>query len=355
MLMSSMDKNMSLPKKRKKDIDIKVVDPTAGPQNWTDQFLEQNKQFLPRSVDFEDLDGGFVEFVENDLGIMVKGEKVPVNFLTLQRWNEFTKLWPNTDKFKNIKIPFISIVRRPNPETGTNPADFKIPVRKNFPYMQIPVWDGNRKGADIYGIPNPVGVDMTYTVRFFTFRMRELNILVKKVMQTFASAQAYINIKGHYFPIMLESIGDESQITDLNSKRYYVQSFEMKLMGYIVDSEEFEVKPAISRTFITTEVDEKKPKPIVKFIKDDSESGKTLKVVIQYLPSAPTGFRFVVDNKTNFTSIGEENISSYSIYINGSPTSLPFVAGTEDEIVINIVKTDSTKIAEIMLNGLIIV
>jgi hypothetical protein len=124
---------MALPKKTKKDINIKVVDPQGGPKNWTAQLLDQNKQFLPRSVDFEDLDLGFVDFVKNDLGIVVDGEKIPVHFLTLQRWNEFSKLWPNTDKYKNLTIPFVSVVRRPNPETGTNPADFKIPVRKNFP------------------------------------------------------------------------------------------------------------------------------------------------------------------------------------------------------------------------------
>ena len=346
---------MALPKKRKKDIDIKVVDPNGGPQHWVDQFLDRNKQFLPRSVDFEDLDAGFVEFVENDLGIVVRGEKVPVNFLTLQRWNEFARVWPNTDKFKNIKIPFISVVRRPNPDTGTNPADFKIPVRKNFPYMQIPVWDGNRKGADIYGIPNPVGVDMIYTVRFFTFKMRELNILVKKVMQTFASAQAYVNIKGHYFPILLESISDESQIDDLTSKRYYVQSFEMKLQGYLVDSEEFDVKPAISRVFVTTELDERRPRPVARIIKDETEQDKTLKVVVQFLPSATTSLTFRVDNRTNFTSIGTDNITTYTIYKNGSLISLPFIADTEDNITVNIVKTDSTKIAEITLNGLILV
>jgi hypothetical protein len=188
---------MALPKKRVKDIDIKIIDPAGGPANWVNQFLDQNKQFLPRSVDFEDLDSGFVSFINNDLQIIVEGEKVPVNFLTLQRWNEFAKTWTATDKYKNIKIPFISVVRKPNPETGTNPADFKIPVRKNFPYMQIPVWDGNRKGADIYSIPNPVGVDLLYTVRFFSYRMRELNKLHQKILQTFASAQAYVNIKGH--------------------------------------------------------------------------------------------------------------------------------------------------------------
>jgi len=346
---------MALPKKRKKDIDIKVVNPEAGPQKWVDQFLEQNKQFLPRSVDFADLDAGFVGFVNDDLGFVLKGEKVPVHFLTLQRWNEFAKVWPNTDKYKNLKIPFVSVVRRPNPETGTNPADFKIPVRKNFPYMQIPVWDGNRNGADIYGIPNPVGVDLIYTVRFFSFRMRELNKLHQKVLQTFASAQAYVNIKGHYFPILLESIGDESQIDDLEGKRFYVQTYEMKLQGYLVDEEEFDVKPAISRMFVATEIETKRVKPVARFIKDDAENDKSLKVVVQFLPGAPTSLRFKTDNKTSFSSVDVDNITTYTIYLNGNPVSVPFVAEPTDQIIINIVKTDSNKISEITLRGLIII
>tara|TARA_R100001510_G_scaffold57753_1_gene67449 strand:+ start:2098 stop:3138 length:1041 start_codon:yes stop_codon:yes gene_type:complete len=346
---------MSLPKKIKKDIDIKVTDPYDGPQNWSEQFLEQNKQFLPREVAIDDLDKGFVDFVNNDLEITIEGKKIPIHFLTLQRWNEFAKTWRTSDKYKNIKIPFMSIVRRPNPEQGTNPADFKIPVRKEFPYMQIPIWDGNRKGADIYGIPNPVGVDMYYTVRFFTFRMRELNKLTKKILQTFASAQAYVNIKGHYFPIMLESIGDESQVDDINGKRYYVQSYEMKLMGYLVDTEEFEVKPAISRVFLTTELDSKKPKNITKFIKDDTSDNQSLKCVIQFLPGAGTSIKFNVDNKTDFTTIDTNNITTYTIYKNGSVVNVPFSVEPSDVIEITVVKVDSNKTAEIIINGLITV
>ena len=287
--------------------------------------------------------------------MLIEGKEVPVHFLTLQRWNEFAKTWKTSDKYKNMKIPFVSVVRRPNPETGTNPADFKIPIRKNFPYMQIPIWDGNRKGADIYGIPNPVGVDMFYTVRFFTFRMRELNKLTKKVLQTFASAQAYVNIKGHYFPIMLEGIGDESQINDLNGKRYYVQSYEMKLMGYLVDTEEFDVKPAINRVFVTTELESKKIKPVAKFIKDDAEDDKSLKIIIQFLPGAVTNLRFYTDNKTNFTTIETDNVTTYTIYKNSSIVTLPFYGRTTDKIDVTIVKTDSNKISEITLRGLIIV
>lgn len=345
---------MALPKKRKKDISIKAVDPQNGPKEWWNQFTEQNKQFLPRSVDFSDLDSGFVDFVNSDLEIEIKGEKIPVHFLTLQRWNEFAKLWPNTDKYKNLTIPFISVVRRPNPETGTNPADFKIPIRKNFPYMQIPIWDGNRNGTDIYGIPNPVGVDLIYTVRFFSYRMRELNKLHQKILQTFASAQAYVNIKGHYFPILLESIGDESQIDDLDSKRYYVQTYEMRLQGYLVDEEEFEVKPAINRVFVATEIERKSLKPIIKVIKDDTSDDRSLKIVIQFLPGSPTTINFSPDYKTNFSSVDTKNLTTFEIRKNGSPISLPFSVESDDVVSIDIVKTDASIIGEIILNGLLV-
>ena len=301
---------MALPKKRKLSVPIKRIDPQGGPANWVDQFLDKNKQFLPRTVDHGDLDKGFIDFVNNELGIVVKGDQIPVHAFSLQRWNEFAKTWQNSDKYGNIKIPFVSVVRKPDAQVGTNPADFKIPVRKNFPYMRIPVWNGNRKGMDIHMIPNPVGVDLTYTVRFFSYRQRELNKFNQRVLQEFASAQAYINVKGHYFPILLESIGDESQVTDINSKRYYVQTYEMKLQGYLVDSEEFETKPAITRAFIT-------------------------------------------ETTTNFKTVETENISTYEILKNGSPVTLPFTVTENDAIIINIVKTDSNQISEIILRGLV--
>jgi hypothetical protein len=36
-------------------------------------------------------------------------------------------------------------------------------------------WDGIRKGIDLYKIPQPTSVDITYEVRLFTNRMKDLN------------------------------------------------------------------------------------------------------------------------------------------------------------------------------------
>jgi hypothetical protein len=343
---------MALPKKLKKTLDLPIVDPQGGPKAYIDQYLGENPGNLPRGIDFTDLDNGFVDWVTKDLNVVIGGENVPVSFLTLQRWTEFTRTWKSSDKYKNIKIPFISVVRKPDVQPGTNPADFNIPLKDyRIPVSVIPTWDGNKKGADVYLIPQPVGVDLTYTIRFFTYRMSELNILNEKVLETFASAQAYVNIKGHFFPIMLESIGDESVIDDIEGKRYYIQTYELRMMAYVLDEDKFELRPGLERAILSYEVESKRPKVVVSKIKDETKNDKTVSFIVQFLPSSPTTITFQSDSLASFTSIDTNNISSVTFYINSIPTSLPFSINETDMISISIVRTNSTQLSELILRG----
>lgn len=346
---------MALPKKNKKDLSVKARNYDDGPKEYVDDFLDKNRSYLPRGVDLTDLDGGFIEFVKENLGVVIEGEKVPVNFLTLSRWREFNETWANSDKYKNIKIPFISVVRKPEVQQGTNPSDFKIPVRKKYTYSKVPTWDGNKKGFDIYKIPNPVGVDLTYTVRFFSFKMSELNILTQRIMTEFVSSQAYTNIKGHYFPILLENNGDESTVDNLEGKRFYTLTFEMKLMGYLVDEDEFEITPAIDRVFVSVEVDEKKPKTIVSFKKEEGPNNLETKCFIQFLPRSSNEVTFTNENKTTFHTQELNNINNFVIRVNGDIKSTPFTVFDEDKITVSIIRTDPTKESQLTLNGNIII
>ena len=344
---------MGLPKKIKKDLDLQPGLLQSNPRQYLENFIDQKNTPLPRGIDFTDLDGGFVDWVNKELELVIDGEKIPVTFLTAQRWTEFTKTWQNSDKYKNIKIPFISVVRKPDGQPGTNPVDFGIPIRRSFPYMTVPTWDGNRKGADVYMTPPPVGVDLTYTVRFFTYRMTELNKLNEIVLKAFYAAQSYVNIKGNYFPIMLESIGDESTIDNIDEKRYYVQTYELKMMAYTLDKEEFKVVPAINRTIMTYDLTEKRPKNVAKFIKDQSQNDKSLNLIVQFLVSAPTYLNFQSDSDANFVSLDTVNITAATIRVNGNVVTVPFTVNNGDLVSINIVRMDATQISEIILRGTI--
>lgn len=238
---------------------IRLVNPKVGYERRQElvDFLSEKNTFLPQGVHYKDMDTTFIEFVKQDLKIEIDGKEVPVIFLTIQRYSEFTKTWKFTDEYKNISLPFITIVRKPDVQVGTNYAGlYNIPGKPLYTYYKVPTNDGARTGVDLYKVPQPTSVDITYEVRLFTNKMNDLNLFNEKVQRLFNARQYYIWPKAHPMPLTLESIGDESNIDDFENRRFFVQPFEMKLAGYILDENDFEVQPSINRAMVMSEISE---------------------------------------------------------------------------------------------------
>jgi len=239
---------MPLPRGFKKR--VKFINQNIGPEKRQD-FLDEidyKEMYLPKGITYEDIDRTFIDFVDKELSLEIDGDLVPVRFLTIQRFAEFSKTWSFSDKFKNMKMPFMTVVRQPDIQVGSNQAgNWNIPGQRTYTYIKIPTNIGGRKGIDTYKIPQPTSVDVTYEVRFFCNRMKDLNKLHKVVQTTFNSRQFYINVNAHPMPIHLEKIGDESQINDFDKRRFYVQHFEMKVLGYILDEDDYELIPTLNR------------------------------------------------------------------------------------------------------------
>jgi hypothetical protein len=305
---------MSVPKGFRKNINF--INQHIGFEQRQDILddIDYKGTFLPKGISYEDVDQRFVEFIDKDLEIVIDGEKVPVLFLTLQRWSEFSKTWQISDKFKNIKMPFITVVRQPNPQVGTNQAGlYNIPGRQNYTYMKVPTFEGGIRGVDTYKIPQPVSVDFIYEVRLFCNRMRDLNKLNFKVQQAFQSIQFYVRVNGHPMPIVLENIGDESNIDDFENRRFYVQPFEMKLIGYIQDSDQFEVIPSINRAMMVLEISDK---IVPKMNFDVVKRSTTLFYNFVFKPKAKNEFKFIADYKIQLISIDNiENTSNIQIFV----------------------------------------
>jgi hypothetical protein len=300
--------------------------------------------FLPRGVHEEDMDETFVDFITNTLNLTIDGQKVPVIFLTIQRWSEFTKTWKFSDKYKDIQLPFITVVRNPDIQVGKNQAGlYNIPGNRTYTYMKVPTWDGIREGIDLYKIPQPTSVDLTYEVRIFTNKMRDLNKLNTLVQKTFQSRQAYINVKGHPMPVHLENISDESNIDDFENRRFYVQLFEMELLGYILDEDDFEVVPTINRTYTFIELDEGRSTNSVIFEANPTTNG--LRFTTVFKPRSAPSFTFTAQYAINFTElINVEKITRVTIFVNGSGVfdglimNAPIIINANDEVMVRVYK-----------------
>jgi len=276
-------------------------------------MITKDGTYLPKSLLHADLDRGFLDFVKEKFNIVSEGKKIPVVdiLITTQNWSQFVETWDFQNIDKNIEPPFITVIRNPEVKYGNNPAVmYNIPNRRMYYYMEVPTWDGNRKGADIYKIPQPVPADFKYSVAIICNRMRDLNTLNQRVLETFASKQAYQVINGHYIPIINDSFADES-VMDLEKRKYYIQKYEFTMMGFLIDEEQFEVSPAISRTFQVIETDQRNIKR-----KQKKQSPIELEVItLQYLNNVTTQEHYF-EYTCNLLFDRSVNIEEFSVYIN---------------------------------------
>jgi len=338
---------MGLPKKIKKHIPLEFgVSPLERRQQLADMIGEHGT-FLPKGLLHADLDKGFLEFVKENLSISIDGKKISMIdiLITTQNWSQFTETWNFQNIDKNAEPPFVTVVRQPEVKFGDPQIKYNIPNRRLYHYAQVPTWDGQRHGMDVYKIPQPIPVQINYTVIIICNRMREINEFNKVVMQVFASRQAYQKIKGHYIPIIMGDIADES-VLDLEKRKYYIQKYPMTLQGFLLDENDFVVEPAIVRTMqvYETETSIKKRKPK----KNDL---LPLDLTFNYKVGSET-FTDKIFFTTDIKVSNTENVDSYSIFINGDfygNNITDIQINTGDIIKIDIVKDDITKDSNLIL------
>jgi hypothetical protein len=343
---------MPLPKQVKPTLPLVPKKTLSARREQLLEFINKDGTFLPKSVLHADLDRGMLDFVKGELEVVTAGKVVPMvdTIITTQNWAQYVETALFVDLDYNPSPPFITVVRSPEVKFGTNPAlQYTIPNRKQFYYASVPTWNGNEQGMDIYTIPQPVPVDINYSLKFICNRMRELNQLNKIVMQKFSSRQAYTFIKGQYVPIILNNVSDESQMS-LDARKYYVQSYDFTMLGYLIDEEEFEVKPAIARVSQVFEVqsDNKKKKRKI-YPENPDEFGQNFLFV-----SGNNVLSGIVDFTVDMTIISTNNIISFDVFINGDyyGTDLNFIQVTLDDVLrIEVVKNDDTSDGNILFEN----
>jgi hypothetical protein len=346
---------MGLPKKIKKDINLYPV--KTGYERRVELLDDINRDgtYLPKSLLHADLDRGFLDFVKNNLKTVVDGKTVPVVdiLITTQNWAQFTQTWNFSNLDKNVEPPIITTVRTPEVKYGSLPSlRYNIPNRKQFYYAAVPNFNNGRKGYDMYTIPQPVPVDIKYSVKIVCNRMRELNSFNKIVIENFASRQAYTVIKGHYIPIILDDVSDES-VLDMEKRKYYIQNYNFTLQGFLLDENEFQVKPAVSRvlTFMETTSGTKRAKKPNNIIQNTNLIKKKVSFPISLTSNTQT-----YEYTANIYVESSENVSSYNVYINGiyygsnisNSITGKIQVNTNDDLRFEIVKTDNNK--ESLLN-----
>lgn len=217
-------------------------DPAERRKNISKEIV-RHSDYLPKTVDYEDIDRSFKEWVEKDLTVIVDGKELPTMVLYAnQRFSEYMQSWSYTDENNNVRINFKTVSRESNPSYGTIHGKlYNIPGDRFYKLKSLKAVDeSGRKYRVDYEMKQPTSVDFKYKVSIVSNRYVALNQMNELVNRKFNAMQVYISPNGHYMPMFLENISDESEY-NINDRQFFSQSFTITVRGYIIKEDDYRV------------------------------------------------------------------------------------------------------------------
>jgi len=217
-------------------------------RNLSKIILEKNTPF-PKPVEYEDIDKAFFNWVDKKLDIVYDGKKLPTyKLFSNQKISEYSQTWSNLDDTGNIIMNFKTITRENNPQYGESQGgSYNVPGNRDYPMFCVPVLQENGEEAyDLYTMKQPLSVNFMYTVSVICNKYEILNKFNEAIQYEFSALECYIAPNDHYMPMVIESINDESEYS-LDDRKYYAQTYNIKVLAYIIRKEDFKVTKIPSR------------------------------------------------------------------------------------------------------------
>lgn len=313
----------------------------------------KNSPVVPNPVEYEDIDNAFCEFFRNNISIVDEdGKKFDTfTFFSNQRFSEFLQTWGHDDNDGNLLMNFFTITRENNPNWGSlHGGNYNIPGNNRFTVSMRDIIDDNGEECyEVTSMSQPIQVDISYRLSLVTAKFKYLNEFNTKINYLFSSKQCYLCVNGHYMPMLLESLSDSSDYT-IDGRKFYIQTSEIKLVGYLIPRDDIKVdllpkrkKVAMSmnkfnKTYVTMDYDE--------------EIEDKFKLTIKFSPKI-CKINFTLDEDMYLTFHNKENANKIILKINGEDRSIDsrLRIYTGDEIFIKITQPNVTKLSEIVFDG----
>lgn len=318
--------------------------------------ITHDEPLVPKCITYEDIDRCFTDFVRNEIVVNTEGIEFPTfRLFSNQRFSEYSQTWKHTDENGNLIVNFKTVSREKNPKKGNNQGGLcNIPGERWYTYLQRDVLqDNGDEAVEVYSMRQPYAVDLMFRVNVFTTKFEYLNLFNEKVHNLFKSTQCYIRPNGHYLPMTLDEITDESE-HELNERKFYSQCFNIRVMGYITRPEDLKIEKFPKRVSIALHEERKnRRRERVKIFEE--EGLENVKTDIEILfPVCEDSIEFTMDTDVRIQQIDTENVNVAWILIDehkvDSNSVFEILDGNEVRIRIN--RESSYDDAKVILSGI---
>lgn len=330
-------------------------------ENLVKEVLQDNTP-LPKPLEYEDIDKEFERWVKEDLDISFEEQKLPTYLmLSSQRFSEYMQSWEHVDEKKNLILNFKAITRENNPKSGSIVGNTRnIPGNIDFLMKRVQAVDksGRRFFID-YRVKQPISIDLNYTVSIFTNKYQLLNSFNLMINEKFKAINCYIRPNGHFMPMKLNDISDESEY-NIDDRRYYSQSYSITVMAYILPKDSFSVveNPMLKFTCFDSGKSYKALTTIEEqYCENDSYNPYeyTIIEIKTVIPKGKSNHVFRIDCDSEISSMKLKNIRFFNLYVNNSKidlssyfTDFDGVCYEEKEIIFNdLIKLNTNDVIKI--------
>lgn len=282
-----------------------------------------NKETVfPKPLEYEDIDNEFFKFVSDELKMSINGKNIPTFTLySNQRFSEYSQSWSHVDDDGNLLMNFKTVNRENNPKPGENQGGlWNIPGDQRYTLLIRDVLEDNgEESYEIYSMSQPYCVDLTYRISIITDIYENINYFNELINSKFKSRQCYIRPNGHFIPMVLEEINDNTEYT-VSERKFYNQTVIIKAMAYIIKEEDFKVEKKPKRIKLFMQGDTKRPKPeinIDEYFKD-KVGYKSIELTID-LKEYHNKVEFVIDTDFVIEKTELYNLRNIRLSVNDIP------------------------------------
>lgn len=216
--------------------------------NAVKTVLDKQPHF-PKEVTYKDIDQAVFDWLDKEIELNIDNKRFPTyKLFSNQRISEYGQNWKEMDEKGNLEINFKTITRENNPQKGESQGNnFNIPGNGYYPIFKTHVLEENGDEViQVYSMKQPFSVNLIYTVTVFTSSYKKLNEMNVKMQDQFKALEKYIFPNGFAMPMTLENVSDESDY-QIDDRKYYAQSYQLKLLAFIINESDYKVQKIPSR------------------------------------------------------------------------------------------------------------
>jgi hypothetical protein len=319
-----------------KTIDVKK--PTPNELRGEEIYKEPLKKNVHtiQGVSINDIDGAVIDKIKN-IFENTHSDKIKIYDFSKDRFNEIIQSWDNKTQDDSFNLPFINISRETSPKRGTNfgKVNYNVPNNHLYSVVKVPVvGQGGLTQYEHYQVPQPINIDLEYSITILTNTMREINKFDEKMVTEFRSAQVYIKVNGaHYMPLKLVNEADEKNEDDIEKRRFHRHVYKISLTGYIIPEDEIVMLKSAKNMNLNVKLNTNKSECFTDTnIFKEKNNECLLSLTFFFKRRGANEQQTTLKNNLNIYADNQDDPNTYKVYLNNIEQTLPFNGSVGDVV-----------------------